>query len=270
MYLTVGEISKALGMSSEMIRFYMREGLIKPRQNRENNYWEYSSDDVMLLSDILFYRNLDLSLSDIKRIFGGLELEKIGEIIEEKKMDAIRNIEKYTKILEKNQFWGEWYYEELELLNEFRIGRMPPEIRKDGFYAESDHIAHYIKNGLNIGKDDWMIASFSFCCNIGGEDLNFRRYLSLSKTAANAARNTDNDVIEESAERCIYTEVHYSDDVHEMIDPLVAYAEENGYRLSGEIYGRENTNYYVDGKRMALYRIYAPIVAQVRSAGTEE
>jgi DNA-binding transcriptional MerR regulator len=62
MYLTVGEISKVLGISTEMIRFYVREGIITPRQNEENGYWEYSSSDVMVLSDILFYRDLDLPL----------------------------------------------------------------------------------------------------------------------------------------------------------------------------------------------------------------
>lgn len=259
MYLTVGEISKALGMSSEMIRFYMREGLIKPKQNKENNYWEYSSDDVMYLSDILFYRDLDLSINEIKQIFGGLEVEKIGDIIEKKKMEALENIEKYTAILGKVQFWSEWYNEEMELLDTFRIGRMPPEIRKDGYYDEQDHIAHYIKNGLTINKDDWMIASFSFYCNIYEDNFKCLRYLSLSKNAANAARNTDDDVIEEQAERCIFTEVHYSDNVHDMVDPLIQFAAEHGYELSGEIYGRENTNYYVGEKRLALYRIYAPI-----------
>lgn len=175
MYLTVGEISKALGMSSEVIRFYVREGLLKPHQNEENSYWEYSSDDVMLLSDILFYRSMNLSVSEIKEIFGGMEVEKIGEIIQRKKREALEGIEKYTALLNKAEFWSGWYQEELELLGEFRICRMPPEIRKDGYYDECDHIAHYIRNGLNIGKDDWMVASMSFYCNLLEEEMKCHR-----------------------------------------------------------------------------------------------
>ncbi|MEG2013331.1 MAG: MerR family transcriptional regulator, partial [Anaerovoracaceae bacterium] len=68
MFLTVGEISKALGMSAEAIRYYVKEGLITPTRNAENNYWEYSSDDLMRLTDILFYRSMDLTLRDIKQI----------------------------------------------------------------------------------------------------------------------------------------------------------------------------------------------------------
>ena len=39
MRMTVGEISKVLGMPTENIRYYVREGLIKPEKNKDNNYW---------------------------------------------------------------------------------------------------------------------------------------------------------------------------------------------------------------------------------------
>ena len=37
MKLTVGEISKVLGISNENIRYYVRTGLLNPEQNVENN-----------------------------------------------------------------------------------------------------------------------------------------------------------------------------------------------------------------------------------------
>ena len=58
MYLSVGEISKALGISIETIRHYVQEGIIAPHKNPENNYWEYSSEDFIRLSDVLFYRSV--------------------------------------------------------------------------------------------------------------------------------------------------------------------------------------------------------------------
>ncbi len=259
MYLTVGEISKVLGISTEMIRFYVREGIITPKQNEENNYWEYSSDDVMYLSDILFYRDLDLPLKDIKRIFDGLEVEKIGDIIEERKKDAIENIERYRNVLLKLEEWEEWYREELDLIGKYKIGEMPPELRKAGYLDEDDHMALYLKSGLKINREDWIHVSLSFYCNIFHDKNKMKRYLSVNKTRETELSNHGNDVIEESADRCIYTQVHYSNDILSMINPLIDYAKNNGYELTGEIYGRENTNYFVNGKRLGLYRIYAPI-----------
>lgn len=259
MYLTVGEIAKALGISTEMIRFYVRQGILKPWKNEENNYWEYSSDDFMRLSDILFYRDLDLPLKDIKSIFDGLELEKIGSLIAERKRDAEQQIKRYQEILGKLQEWEEGFREEYELIGKYHIGSMPPELRKEGYYDEEDHIARYLKSGIKINRQDWIYVSLSFYCNINDRELKLRRYLSVNKTQDTAESNRSRDVIEESVKRCIYTQVLYSDDVKEMIGPLLEYARKEGYELTGEIYGRENTNYFIDGKRLGMYRLYAPI-----------
>ena len=37
MYLSVGEISKILGISTETIRHYVQEGIITPHKNTANN-----------------------------------------------------------------------------------------------------------------------------------------------------------------------------------------------------------------------------------------
>ena len=259
MYLTVGEIAKVLGVSTEMIRFYVRQGILKPKKNGENNYWEYSSDDVMRLSDILFYRDLDIPLKDIKRIFDGLEVEKIGFLIEERKKDAIKKIKQYNKILKKLQEWEEGFHEEYDLIGTYKIGNMPPELRKEGYYNEEDHIARYLKSGIKINRQDWIYVSLSFYCNLFDEEIKLKRYLSVNKTQETEEANQLRGVIEESAERCIYTQVYYSDDVKSMICPIVEYAAKEGYELTGEIYGRENTNYFVGGKRLGMYRLYAPI-----------
>ena len=72
MYLSVGEISKILGISTETIRHYVQEGIITPHKNTANNYWEYSSDDFIRLTDVLFYRSMGLSVKEIKTIMGGV------------------------------------------------------------------------------------------------------------------------------------------------------------------------------------------------------
>lgn len=259
MYLTVGEIAKALGISTEMIRFYVRQGILKPWKNEENNYWEYSSDDFMRLSDILFYRDLNFPLKDIKSIFDGLEVERIGNLISERKKDTAKQIERYQEILNKLEEWEEGFREEYELIGKYKTGHMPPELRKEGYYDEEDHIARYLKSGIKINRHDWIYVSLSFYCNINDKEIKLRRYLSVNKTQETEEANRSRNVIEESLERCIYTQVYYSDDVEEMIRPLREYAAKEGYQLTGEIYGRENTNYFVDGKRLGMYRLYAPI-----------
>ena len=169
MYLNVGEISKALGISAETIRYYVKEGIITPRQNEENGYWEYSSDDLMRLTDVLFYRSMDLTMKEIKKIMLGAPLEEIGSIIDKRRNDLIREIKAKMDALESLTSWRETYTEELDLIGKFMIGSMPSGFRQDLDFEEPDHIARYIEKFFDLEKENWahFPSHFSTTCIMG-------------------------------------------------------------------------------------------------------
>ena len=45
----IGEVSKILNISKEMIRYYEKQGILKPSRKEDNNYRTYSVMDVFLL-----------------------------------------------------------------------------------------------------------------------------------------------------------------------------------------------------------------------------
>ena len=259
MYLTVGEISKALGISTEAIRYYVSEGIITPVQNEQNSYWEYSSDDLMKLTDIMFYRSMDLNIKDIKTIMDGLPLEQIGDVISYRKSELIKSIRENMEALYNLNDWAERYKEEIALIGNYVIGEMPAGFRRYGCFEEPNHMAKYLEECFDLDKEDWGSVSISFYYNMNMPDAKLQRYLSIEGSQKIKASNVNEAAIEEKAENCLITEVHYSDNVFDMIDPIAEYASKNGLKLSGEFYGRENTNYFVDGKRSGIYKVYAPL-----------
>ena len=68
--MKVNELEKTLNISRANIRFYEKEGLLKPSR-KENNYRDYSEEEVTLLKKIVIYRKLGISIGDIKSIFDG-------------------------------------------------------------------------------------------------------------------------------------------------------------------------------------------------------
>ena len=260
MRLTVGEISKVLGLPSESIRYYVREGLIRPEKNTENNYWEYSSEDLLLITDIMFYRDLGLSINSIKEIFGGLSLYEIGDVIERTKKEINDKIEEYTTMLQKIESWAEYYNDELSNIGKFTIGEMPANYRISRFYDQSEHIASYLKDSICVNKDDWENLSISFLYNYKESPDKINQYISLEKNDRTTKRNRDYDVVEEKNCISLMTQAIYDEDIPKLVAPLIKYAEENGIELTGEIYGRERTNFYVDRRRHWVCSIYAPIV----------
>lgn len=260
MFLTVGEISKALGITNEAIRYYVKEGIITPKRNEENHYWEYSSDDLMKLTDVLFYRSMNLTMKEIKLIMDGLPLEKIGEVIDQRKSEMIREIKEKVSALSDLDLWQESYRKEMALIGTFTVGAMPAEFRRYGCFEEPNHMARYLEDCFDLDKEDWGGVSISFYYNVHEKAPRLQRYLSIEGSVKLRASNSYENVIEEKADRCLITEVHYSESALEMIQPMIDYAEKNHLKLSGEFYGREDTNYFTGGKRSGLYKVYAPLL----------
>lgn len=65
--MTIKEIEEKSGISKANIRFYEREGLLAPRRSN-NNYREYTEEDVKTLSKVKFLRLIGLSISEIKMV----------------------------------------------------------------------------------------------------------------------------------------------------------------------------------------------------------
>lgn len=256
MYLTANEIAKALNLSTETIRYYVREGLLSPHRNESNGYWEYSSEDLMKLTDILFYRSMSLTIPEIKCIMlEDLPLEDIQQVMEHRKSALIAEIREKMDALHELQIWSELHMEEVRSLGTFRIGAMPPNYRRRGCYEKSQHMAEYLRSAFDFERGNWMDVSLSFSYDAATERL--ERYLSLRGDVRLKPTNLQSDIIVEEAPRCLITEAHYSDEPMDMLRPMMDYAAEHGLALTGKFYGQENTNYFVQGKRKAIYCIYA-------------
>lgn len=81
MEYTVITLSRISGVSSRTLRYYDQIGLLKPAKTRSNGYRIYTDEQVDLLQQILFYRELGIGLSDIQNIVHtpGFEREKALE-----------------------------------------------------------------------------------------------------------------------------------------------------------------------------------------------
>lgn len=73
---TVKEISKITGISIRTLRYYDEFGLLKPARVTEAGYRLYDDQELEKLQEILFYKELEIPLSDIKKIMENPEYDK--------------------------------------------------------------------------------------------------------------------------------------------------------------------------------------------------
>ncbi|MBE0672013.1 MAG: MerR family transcriptional regulator [Anaerolineales bacterium] len=77
---TVKQLSKLAGVTPRTLHHYDEIGLLKPSRVGDNGYRYYGEDAVLCLQQILFYRELDIPLNDIKKIMGRRDYDVMGAL----------------------------------------------------------------------------------------------------------------------------------------------------------------------------------------------
>jgi len=68
MAYTIKQLADLAGITTRTLRYYDEIGLLKPTGVGENGYRRYDHSCLMVLQQILFLRELDVSLKDIHKI----------------------------------------------------------------------------------------------------------------------------------------------------------------------------------------------------------
>jgi len=85
---TVKQLSKLAGVTPRTLHHYDEIGLLKPSRVGDNGYRYYGEESLLRLQQILFYRELDIPLDDIKKIMGRRDFDVLGALQSHK--DALK------------------------------------------------------------------------------------------------------------------------------------------------------------------------------------
>jgi len=96
---TVKQLSKLAGVTPRTLHHYDAIGLLKPSRVGDNGYRYYGEESLLRLQQILFYRELDMPLEDIKKIVGHRDFDVLGAL--ESHKDALKKrIERTNRLLQ--------------------------------------------------------------------------------------------------------------------------------------------------------------------------
>jgi DNA-binding transcriptional MerR regulator len=163
MEYTVQKLGRLAGISTRTLRYYDEIGILKPARINSSGYRIYGKQEVDLLQQILFYRELGISLDSIRNIvlsssFNGIEALRQHHIklLEKKEqLEAlIVNVEKTIAMSEgriemsdKEKFEG--FKQKLIDENEEKYGK---EIREKYGKETVEKSNNYLKN---MSKEDY-------------------------------------------------------------------------------------------------------------------
>ena len=90
MAYTVKQVAAMSGVSVRTLHFYDEMALLKPAYTKANGYRIYEEAQLLMLQQILFYREL------------GFELKRIKEILSQRKFEKVAALKSHREVLEKN------------------------------------------------------------------------------------------------------------------------------------------------------------------------
>lgn len=92
--------SEKTGLTKKAIKYYESVGLISPNKNSENNYRDYSDEDIIKLNLIASLRILDIPIKEILLLIqGNKTIDKVMKDTLRTINDSIRNLEKSRLII---------------------------------------------------------------------------------------------------------------------------------------------------------------------------
>lgn len=103
MEYTVQKLSKLAGVSTRTLRYYDEIGILKPARINSSGYRIYGENEVNRLQQIMFYRELGISLDNIKNIITSPTFDETNALIEhrEKLLEKREQIDRLIANVEK-------------------------------------------------------------------------------------------------------------------------------------------------------------------------
>lgn len=166
------DVEEMLGMTKQTLIYYEKEGFITPSRD-ENNYRNYSQNDIDILKLIQLLRSMELSIDDVKLILNNElsireALESKKEFIKHTKLKLDHIDQRIKEYIKRNQVKVSF--------NDTLIDEYP---KTDTLFLNNGYIQY---NHMTIQKNQILNIDLSMCSSIGlmrGMSVFFNYYVDI-------------------------------------------------------------------------------------------
>ncbi len=155
---TVKQVSHLTGLSIRMLHHYDKIGLFKPSKFSKSGYRLYSDDDLEILQQILFFKELDFPLKEIKNIINNPSFDRKKALINHKDLLILKRnrLNKLINLVDKTL--------KEEMINmsfkEFDVSELKKIIKKyadeaEKLYGQSTAYKEFKNKTANYSEQDW-------------------------------------------------------------------------------------------------------------------
>ena len=240
--MKISEVAKLSGITVRTLHYYDEIGLLKPNKITEAGYRVYSNEDLETLQQILFFRELDFQLNEIKEIMmnpnydKNKALNKHKELLIEKRerLDGLINLIDKTIKGDSNMSFKEFDNSKIEE----NKNKYAEEVKNR--WGNTDAYKEYEKKTKSYDKNTW---------NTINEDM----AKILKEFADNRNEDPNSDIAQELVEKWrMYITSNFYNCTKEILSGLgLMYTSDERFKNNIDQYGEGTAEFMA--KAIELY-----------------
>lgn len=259
----IGEVSKILNISKEMIRYYEKQGILKPSRKEDNNYRTYSVMDVFLLMEIIRYQSIHFGIKDISVLLSNHYIEKYSQYLHDYYQEIDQDIMKKILLKERVKDLAERIETCQYNIAKYWIKKIPSYqlvFLTSGQGDRYEKIELLDENRNLLFSKERMVYVESI---VLFDDQKETWWYGIQNQYVQALDLTLRDVYQLNEQTCLCTMIdmgEIGEFNRDKLNPIFEYIKENGYQVSGIPRGIIIGRGYEGKKFQRIMEIQIPIV----------
>lgn len=154
---TVKQVSDLTGISVRSLHHYDKIGLFKPSEYSDSGYRLYSDEDLKILQQILFFKELDFPLGEIEAIMNNPNFDREKALLSHKKLLTLKRnrLNKLIKLVGKTLKGDDTMsFSEFDILEIEKLQKQYADEAKE-MYGNTDEYKTFQEKTKNYSKNDW-------------------------------------------------------------------------------------------------------------------
>lgn len=251
---TIGEVAELFDISTDTLRYYEKSGLLAAHKNSTNGYRYYSYNELVLLMDILFFRNMEVPVADIRQVVTQMDIGEIKNMLYENERivaERIRVLMELKKMIAQVAAQYKLCEERLGVLSIVSA----PAFKYKLLGMQPDDLIGMIRK---YKKTDWSwMNNIRYTLLIPGEELvqhpNFLSVetgISLDEEHLSLLDDEEQQELTPLQERdYLYTIIatNYLEQENEVLTKVLHYLQENGRQVATPLFGRYMASSHKEG-----------------------
>lgn len=157
MQMQINEFAKLTGVSVRTLHYYDEIGLLKPAfVDAQNGYRFYDENSLLIMQEILFYRELDFPLKSIRNIMSSPDYDKQKALSEQRKLLILKKerLERIINALDGAKK-GKVTMKAFDN-SDYETARKQYEVEAKQRWGETDAYKEHAEKTAKYTKDKWQ------------------------------------------------------------------------------------------------------------------